>query len=240
MPDPTNPDDELMRTARAYMARLSSQPPPRDLAEDAVKAAFSRRRRFSLAGLIGGSAVIVAGAAAAAVVLAFHTPPVAGLPAHTPPAVSTASPSATPSGTPMPTTPAPVRQRLPGQPGPGHRLAAGHQPASRAGRGDKPADCPRQDQRLRGHVSDRRQGCVGNEPGQQGRPLPTGPDAVVLQRKRRLRGQGADARLCMGLSAQRQGRQPSGDRTSTDHVDALMNGLGDTPTEVSRTVEVHP
>jgi hypothetical protein len=103
MPDRTNPDDELMRTARAYMARLSSQPPPRNLAEDAVKAAFSRRRRFSLAGLIGGSAVIIAGAAAAVVALAFHTPPVAGIPAHTPPAVSTASPTAPTQATPTPT-----------------------------------------------------------------------------------------------------------------------------------------
>lgn len=133
MPDPTNPDDELMRTARAYMARLSNQPPPRDLAEDAVKAVFSRRRRFSLAGLIGGSAVIVAGAAAAAVVLAFHTPPVAGLPAHTPPAVSTASPSATPSGTPMPTTPAPVLNVCQANPAPatGSQLVIS-QPAAQA------------------------------------------------------------------------------------------------------------
>jgi Immunoglobulin-like domain of bacterial spore germination len=113
MPDPTNPDDELMRTARAYMARLSSQPPPRNLAEDAVKAAFSRRRRFSLAGLIGGSAVIIAGAAAAVVALAFHTPPFAGIPAHTPPAVSTASPSATPATAPTQAAPTPTPTATP-------------------------------------------------------------------------------------------------------------------------------
>lgn len=106
MRDPTLPDDELMRTARACMARLSSQPPPPNLAEDAVKAAFSRRRRFSLAGLLGGSAVIVAGAAAAVLALAFHNPPVAGIPAGTPtPSVSTVSPTTTPAMTTP--TPAP-------------------------------------------------------------------------------------------------------------------------------------
>ena len=113
MPDPTKPDDELMRTARAYMARLRSQAPPRNLAEDAVKAALARRRRFSLAGLIGGSAVIIAGAAAAVVALAFHTPPVAGVPTHTPPGVSTASPSATPAIVTAPATPTPTPTRTP-------------------------------------------------------------------------------------------------------------------------------
>ncbi len=108
MPDPTIPDDELMRTARAYMARLSSEPPPVNLADDAVKAALSRRRRFSLAAVLGGSAVIVAGAAAAAVVLAFHAPPVAGVPAHKPPAASTAAPSATPAIAPSPLAPPPT------------------------------------------------------------------------------------------------------------------------------------
>jgi hypothetical protein len=106
MPDPTLPEDELMRMARAYMARLSSESPPPNLAEDAMKAALSRRRRFSLAGLLGGSAVIVAGATAAVVALAFHHAPVAGSPAGTPtPSVSTVSPTTTPAIT---STPAPA------------------------------------------------------------------------------------------------------------------------------------
>jgi Immunoglobulin-like domain of bacterial spore germination len=109
MPDPNVPDDELMQLARAYMARLTSQPPPRNLAEDAVKAALSRRRRFSLAGLLGGSAVIIVGAAAAVVALAFHNGPVAGIPAGTAPAASTASPATTPANTSTPaTTPIPA------------------------------------------------------------------------------------------------------------------------------------
>jgi hypothetical protein len=102
MPDPTVPDDELMRLARAYMARLTGQPPSRNLAEDVVKAALSRRRRFSLAGLVGGSAVILVSAAAAVVALAFHQAPVAGIPAHGTPSASTVSPATTPAITSTP------------------------------------------------------------------------------------------------------------------------------------------
>ncbi len=94
MSDPI-PHDELMRVARAYMARLTSQPPPAHLAEDAVNAAFSRRRRFSIAALLGGSAVVIVSAAAAVVALAFHNAPVAGVPAARTPSVSTMSPTST-------------------------------------------------------------------------------------------------------------------------------------------------
>jgi hypothetical protein len=105
MSDPIVPDDELMRVARAYMARVADQPPPQHLADDAITAALSRRRRFSLAALLGGSAVIIVGAAAAVVALAFHTAPVAGVPAGRIPAVSTVSPTTTPAitATPAPT-----------------------------------------------------------------------------------------------------------------------------------------
>lgn len=120
MSDPTLPNDELLRSAREYLAHMSSQPPPRDLEEDAITYAFSRRRRFSLAALLGGSAVIVAGSTAAVVVLAFHHGAVAGIPAVSPvpsassgptpvqstPAVPSASPSVQP--TPGPTPSAPV------------------------------------------------------------------------------------------------------------------------------------
>ena len=116
MPDPTLPDDDLVRTARAYMARLSSQPPPNHLADDAVKFAISRRRRVSLAALLGGSAVIVAGAAAAVLALAFHHGPVAGIPAVTPTPSATTAPTGptpggvapTPAATPTPAPPPPV------------------------------------------------------------------------------------------------------------------------------------
>jgi hypothetical protein len=106
MPDPHIPDDELMRLARAYMARMTSEPPPRNLAEDAIRAAVSRRRRFSIAGLLGGSAVVIVGAAAAVVALAFHHPPVAGVPAGVTPAVSTASPM-------LPSSPVPTATEAP-------------------------------------------------------------------------------------------------------------------------------
>jgi Immunoglobulin-like domain of bacterial spore germination len=113
MSDPTAPDDELMRVARAYLARLSSQPPPPNLADDTVKFALSQRRRFSLAGLIGGSAVIVAGATAGVVALAFHNAPVAGPPAgaHIP-SVSRVSPNPTPPISPTP-TPTPTETTTP-------------------------------------------------------------------------------------------------------------------------------
>lgn len=121
MPDPTLPDDELLRVARAYMARLSNVAPPPDLVEDAMKAALSRRRRFSFAGLLGGSAVIVAGATAAVVALAFHNPPVAGVPAGTStPAVSTVAPTMTPATPSMPaiTTPTPATNVCQADPAP--------------------------------------------------------------------------------------------------------------------------
>jgi hypothetical protein len=92
MPDPTLPDDEFMHRARGYMARVSNQTPPPNLAENAVKFAFSRRRRFSLAALLGGTAVVIVGATAAVVVLAFRHGPVASIPAASPLPSATAAP----------------------------------------------------------------------------------------------------------------------------------------------------
>jgi hypothetical protein len=109
MSDPTLPEDDLLRTAQSYLARMSSEPAPRNLEEDAVKHAFSRRRRFSLAAVLGGSAVVLAGASAAVIALAFHRPPVATTPAVTPTASASAAPSATPTPSPSPLpTPSPT------------------------------------------------------------------------------------------------------------------------------------
>jgi hypothetical protein len=99
MSDPTLPDDELLRTARDYLMSMSSQSPPRDLEEDVMRFAFSRRRRFSLAALLAGSSLVLAGATVAVVALAFHHSPVAGIPAVTP------RPSASTAQTPTPPIP---------------------------------------------------------------------------------------------------------------------------------------
>lgn len=122
MADPTPSEDELIRSARSYLTRVGGEPPPRDLEERVARFVFSRRRRFSLAALLGGGAVMVAATAAAVVALAFHQPPVAGIPAGTPThsqlvTPSTPTPTLTPAAaaTPTPTarpTPAPPTTHL--------------------------------------------------------------------------------------------------------------------------------
>ncbi|MDQ6846829.1 MAG: hypothetical protein M3019_04500 [Candidatus Dormibacteraeota bacterium] len=77
MADPNKLDDEFTRLARAYLGQLSSSAPRANLARRVVDAAMSRRRRFSLGAVLGGSAIMVVGAATAVVVLATHRPPVA-------------------------------------------------------------------------------------------------------------------------------------------------------------------
>lgn len=105
MPDPILDDEQLRRTAARYFAAVVDQPAPADLTENAMRFALSRRRRFSLAALLGGTAIVVVGAAAAVAVLAFHHGPVAGLPAVTPPASITPAPNPTPLVAVGPSTP---------------------------------------------------------------------------------------------------------------------------------------
>jgi hypothetical protein len=98
MADPVDPGDDLMRRARAYLARMSNAAPPDGLIDETVQQAMSRRARLSMVGLLGTGAVALATVGAVIVTLAFHAVPVA---------VGPAGPSRTPV-TPGATTPAPA------------------------------------------------------------------------------------------------------------------------------------
>jgi hypothetical protein len=101
MPEPIAPDDEFMRTARAYLGQLRGSAPRANLPRRAVSSAMSRRRRFSVGALLGGAALVVAGASAAAIAIAMHNSPVPQRPVRPviqSPVVS--SPSATVSPSP--------------------------------------------------------------------------------------------------------------------------------------------
>jgi hypothetical protein len=106
MPEPIAPDDEFMRSARAYLGQLRGSAPRANLPQRAVSSAMSRRRRFSVGALLGGAALVVAGASAAAIAIAMHNSPVPQRPVRpviqspvvsSPSATASPSPSAGPS-----------------------------------------------------------------------------------------------------------------------------------------------
>jgi len=106
MPDRIPADDEFTTTARSYLTRLEHQPLPHRLGENAMNFALTRRRRFTLAGLVIGAVLLTGAATTTVVALALHQPSLAPAPAP----ATTATPSPiVPTPTPRPTaTPSPI------------------------------------------------------------------------------------------------------------------------------------
>lgn len=101
MPESPLANDNLDRLAREYLRRASSESAPAHLADDAVRYAVSRRRRFGAAALLAGTAIVAASVAAAAAGLALHNW-IAKPPIKTPPIVAVHSPTPSPVATPRP------------------------------------------------------------------------------------------------------------------------------------------
>ena len=72
MPDPKMSDDELVGLTRAYLTRRRATPPARDLEDNILRSALSRRGSRRLGTALGVAAVVMISALAGAGVLYLH------------------------------------------------------------------------------------------------------------------------------------------------------------------------